>query len=62
MAAINFVMNVLWKENADSSGRDRRKKVLKELDVEAKLNEIAKNQSDTELREKALQALSCFNE
>ncbi len=62
IAAINFVMNLLWKDNSDSAGRDRRKKALKDLEVDMKLGEILKGSTDAELHEKAQQALSCFSE
>ncbi len=62
LAAINFVMNILWKENADGVNRDKRKKVLHDLAVDHKLSNLAKDSTDRELQAKALQALKFFNE
>jgi len=62
MAAVNFVINILWKEGSEPSGRENRKKILKDLDTENKLQEILKNNEDQELSEKANQALTFFGD
>ena len=61
MAAINFVLNIVWKDNADSASREKRKKALKELGAESKLKELAGDTSDLEVRDKALHTLTYFN-
>lgn len=58
---MNLIMNVLWKDNADPAGREKRRAVLRSLGVEARLKEIASDQSDPELRDKSSHTLAYFN-
>lgn len=56
------MINLLWKENSDSHNREKRKTILKDLGVETKLKEMAKDKSDTELNSKVNQAIKSLNE